>query len=52
MAPQRLEEGLEAAVNQASQQATVDLHIAYPLGLRDLCRWGATDERHRNSLNH
>ena len=39
-------------MNQASQQATVDLHTAHPLSSRDLSRWGAADERHRNSLNH
>ena len=37
-------------MNQASQQATVDFHMANPLGARDLSRWWAADERHLNSL--
>ncbi len=49
IAPQRFEEGLKAAVYQASQPGIVDFDIADALGSCDLLRWRAANERHLNS---
>ncbi|HLG71089.1 MAG TPA: hypothetical protein VK009_11755, partial [Chloroflexota bacterium] len=49
IAPQRFQEGLKAAVYQASQPGVVDFNIADALGSCDLLHWRAANECHLNS---